>query len=714
MKKTHENALLFMLALSPSGMMAQTAADTTIYKNVKLDSVVVMGKRPLITRDGTMDIVSVKGSYLSGMGTLGEMLAATPGLMSVGHNAVQVVGKGTPKFYVDGREVTQRDIFNTIRANNVARVEIEREPSSKYPAGTNAVVNIVTIKPVTDFISLNLYNTLSVRRKVSENPSFDFTYSRGKWASSISYDYDNSGNLNKETYFVEVFHPDYTFRSDEANHNAVRMQSHNITWSNDFFINDSHRLGFVYNFKHSNDRTVDTEQTAYKYSDRSEVKDILRREGDMRNLHNFSLSYSGDLTDNSSLDLSADYSLINSKLNYTSDETNLTSHGRSNVYTRSNGSYNIVTLNGSYSFQLPGKIRSEIGARYYNTHHPLDYATNNSFVDATVATNHQTMSDNVTAGYFRFRRGWRKFGFVVGGRYEYSDTRIRIKNSSSAESYSASRHTSDFLPSATLEWKLSKKFSLRAIYSRTVGRQGYQGLNPYPTYQDSLSYSAGNVNLRPEYVDRYNLYAFLGYDLGFGISYVNRYDGIENVTYGMSEGSNVITETPMNVHRSEHYLFTVTYRHTFGKVDFSGYAILTLPHDTYYFLGERYSVTKPYWEGNFNLSYRMAKNFTAYTSLSYQSFKRSDFSKQRRADNWSAGVQSNLLKNRLSLSLSVSDILHHANYNNVTRYFRNTCIGTYGTNDMRGVSLSLTYRLFNKNLYTSASSGSDEVLQRTE
>lgn len=712
MKIAYEKTLLPIFSLLPVGALAQVASDSTIYKNVKLDTVVVTGKRPLVTHYGTKDIVNVKGSYLSGLGDLGSLLAATPGIVAVGQKEYRVVGKGAPKYYIDGREVTQQDIFSTVKSGNVARIEIEREPSAKYPSGTNAVVNIVTIKPITDLVSLNIYNTVSLRRKMSDDPSFDFTYSRGKWASSISYGYGTSGNLNKETYFVEIFHPDYTFRSDEYNRAYSRDISHNVTWSNDFYINEKHRLGFVYNFKHSDDNATHTEQTTYNDRVSSEVKDIVRKENDRRNLHNVSLSYSGSLTENSSLDLSADYSAINDKTNYLSDETSRTTNSQASVYTRSRGTYDIVTLNGSYSFMLPGDIDSEIGVRYYSTHHPLDYATNNSFVDASAADSRQTMDDNVSAGYFKFQRAWKKFSFSVGGRYEYSDTRIKIRNN--AGGYNSSHHTSDFLPSAMLQWYVTPKFVLRGTYSRNVVRQGYRGLNPYPTYKDSLSYATGNADLRPEYSDKYILYGFLGRHVVIGLGYVNRYDGIENVTYCQSADRNVVTEMPLNIHRSEHYQCMLMYSRSFGNFYFSGTAALTLPHDTYYFRDERHRVTKPYWEGDFNLSYTMSEKFSAYTSFSYQSFNCENFTKQRRVDNWSAGVQSNLMKKRLTLSLGVTDILHHANYNNLSERFLNTRNGTYGTNDMRGVSFSLTYRLFNKKLSTEASSGSDDVIERTE
>lgn len=162
-----------ILSLMPIMANAQTDKDSVNY-DLKLDTVHVTARRPIIKTEGSKDIVHVKGSYLGKLGNLGNMLVATPGISTVGQNMYEVVGKGAPKYYVDGREVTSQDIFKTIKSSNIDRIEIEREPGGKYPAGTNAVINIITIRPLTDRISLDLYNTATFKRKVSDNPSFEF------------------------------------------------------------------------------------------------------------------------------------------------------------------------------------------------------------------------------------------------------------------------------------------------------------------------------------------------------------------------------------------------------------------------------------------------------------------------------------------------------------------------------------------------------------
>lgn len=704
------SATLLLLGAS-MGAGAQTASDS-IYKQVDLDSVVVTGKRPMVHTEGTKDVVNVKGTFLAKMGNLGNMLAMTPGIVTTGPNQFSVLGKGTPTYYVDGREVTQQDIFKTIKAGNIAKIEIEREPSAKYPAGTAAVINIITLRPLKDRISLDLYNTASIKRKASEDASVELKMNTGKWTSSLNYDYGTWGNLNKETYFTEIVHPEYTFRSDEANNNYSRSLTHSLSWANDYYFSNDHRLSFVYNYERDDSNENNGETTTYTDLRQSTTKDITRKNPTLRNQHTFSLSYSGKTGKDSRLWLSADFSTIGDKAKATSDETNKASLHHSFVSTRNYSTYNVTTLNASYSFLLPYKINTQVGARYYSTHHPLDYTTlNNNFVEPLHANNHQLMRDKVSAGYYTLTRSWKKTALQIGGRYEYSDTRMEITTRS--DTYKAARHTSDFLPSAVFVWTPNSKWRLQANYSRSVSRQGYAGLNPYPTYQDSLAYASGNSALIPSYTTNYSLYAFCG-GLTLGAYYQYTSSPISNVTYCPDLTTNVTCEMPINFKRSRSYTLVVGYRHGFGKLYFSGTAYLSLPHDHYTFLDETATANKPSWSGNFNLSYPFSSHFTAFTSFSYQSRNYTLNRRQKAADNWQAGVQGSFLNDRLSLSLTMSDILHDANYNNVYCRYVNTRQGTYGTNDIRGLTLSVSYSLFNSNLNVKASKNNDDIIQRTK
>lgn len=713
---TH-SPLLYILILGcaaathPAKANAQSQTDS-IARSIKLDSVVVNARRPVVKSEGSKDIVSVKGSYLSKMGSLGNMLMLTPGITATGQNSFEVLGKGVPKYYIDGREVTEQDIFKTIKSANIDRIEIERNPGAEYPAGTNAVVNIITIRPLKDFISLDIYNTAQLKRKFSENPSFEFKINKGIWNSSLSYDYGTYGNLNKETYFTDVTRAANPFSIEEANKGYSRSFSHNVTFSNDFNISPDHRISFVYNYAGDHDHDDNAGDIHNLTSDSDEWTHVVTKNRTIRNQHSFSLSYFGKTGKNSSLNVSADYSTISSNSRTGSEEQTDGSARPKIVTTGSYSDYNIATVNASYSFMLPLSIRTQIGARYYNTHHPLDYTTDNSLVDTPERHNRQWMDDNVSAGFVSLTRSWAKLTANISGRYEYSHTQIKMKTDDNT--LRSARHTSDLLPTAWLAWQPSKYWRFQAYYQRSVSRQGYMGLNPNPVYQNSYLYTSGNADLKPGYTDSYSFYSTWR-SLTLGFVYEHQTDIIDNVIYAPMADRNTTCETPINMPRSESYRIFVSYRKSLWKLFFNGMAYVTLPNCEYDYLDQTRKMKHASCSGNLSLSYFINSKFTAFTNFNFQSYNQWQNRMQRAANNWTAGLQANLLDGRLSMSLVASDLLHRAHYNNLTYFYRNTRNGTRGTNDMRGISLTVSYSLFNQNLNdVKASRGDSDIIERTK
>lgn len=692
---------------------AQSEYKDSIFRSLSLDSVVITAQRPLVKSEGSRQTIMVKGSYLSRMGTLGNMLAFTPGMAMTTPGNYTVVGKGVPKYYVDGREVTVQDIFNIIKSDNIARIEIEREPSAKYPSGTNAVVNIVTIKPISDFISLDASATLQIRRKISANPGLGVKMKKGIWSGSLNYMYGAFNNLNKETYYTEIFSEDTherRFRSDVANDNYSARFSHTVSWNNDLNISDNHRIGFAYYFEHALNKTVDGESVTYTGLRHYADKDMSINTRLHRNMHNFTLSYQGRPTGKSLINVSADYSLITQNGTTGSYETNKESGVQTDIFTWNDNKYNVLTLNATYSMLLPLKIAADIGARYYNVASTSDHDTDNPRFTAYYASNRQKTRDNVSAAYIALTRKWGRLFTQVSARYEYSDTRMTVFTSDGV--YTSRRHTSDLLPSAVVSYRLNDDWNFQLSYSRSVQRPGYLGMNPYPTYQDSLTYSVGNIDIRPSVIDRFAAYiSWRSLTAAFG--YRHSRDVIDNVMYCMDGESDVVSNMPVNFGRSESWFVTLYYNKAFGRLNFNGSVSVNFPRDKYVFLGRVYRADKANCDGSFNLSYPLAKNIYAFTSYSFQSWVMRMNTYQRPASNWTLGLQAALLKNRLTLMLSYTDILHDANYNNSYVSYVNTRHGTYGTNDMRGVMLSASLKLFNRDIKVKTTRNNNDAINRT-
>jgi len=65
------------------------------------------------------------------------------------------------------------------------------------------------------------------------------------------------------------------------------------------------------------------------------------------------------------------------------------------------------------------------------------------------------------------------------------------------------------------------------------------------------------------------------------------------------------------------------------------------------------------------------------------------------------------------INLAVNDILGKANYNNILYHFNSIDWGTRGKNDMRGVELTISYTIFNKEVSVRTSRKNESIIQRT-
>lgn len=703
--------LLFVSLWSNATVPTDTVSVTdSIYKNISLGEVAVRGHRPIIKNTGNQLTINIRGSYLSKMGSLRNMLSVTPGIVTKGEGFFEVVGRGKPIYYVDGREVASQDIFSTLQASNIAKIEIDREPSAQYPVGTVAVVNITTIKPLKDYVALDINGSISQRRKTSYSPPHaSFRMKKGIWSTSVSYSYGVSKSLNKETYFKEIYYPDYTFRSDEATNLLMSSKSHTANWSNNLQLSKAHQLNFGYFFSHSEGNNFDDETLDYLENGTHRKKDVDRKRFKQRNLHDFSLAYRGVFGKNI-LNIGGDYVMAHDYNNLLTQEVGANSNSPTEISTINKGKFNILTLNASYSFALSGKVTARIGGRYYQTKHPLDYSTNNPALSALLSSNHQDMEDYVTAGYFILGKAWKKLTVDVYGRYEYSDTHIRVQTTSG--DYEDGRYSSDFLPTLQVGYRFNKDWKLLAYYQKTVGRQGYLGLNPYPEYKDSLNYNIGNKELKPSYTDRISMY-LTWKNLSLNIAYSDTKDDINQVAYCQDLSANVISSMPINTEHSRSWNFEIGYSQMLNRFSISSFVEMDIPNDEYSFLGKEYKTNKIGFDVNLNISFRFSDDCTIYSSFTYQSSNERFNRYQKMANNWSMGVQKSFFHDRLSLNLKVMDILHKAHYNNSNAKYINTQIGTYGTNDLRGVSLSCSYKMFNKNIKVKNSRSSNDIINRT-
>ena len=131
---------------------------------------------------------NVHGSVLENVGTAQDVLAKTPGLIKGQDGKLEVVGKGSPLVYINGRRMTDATELTRLQSNEIQSVEVITNPGAQYDATVRAVVRIKTVRRQGEGFGLNL--------NASDEQSF-------RWAKGN--DPFGAINVNYRTGGVDIF-----------------------------------------------------------------------------------------------------------------------------------------------------------------------------------------------------------------------------------------------------------------------------------------------------------------------------------------------------------------------------------------------------------------------------------------------------------------------------------------------------------------------------
>ena len=203
MKRSIIIAAMAALANINASAQTETKNDSVDY-NLNLGEVVVKSTAPKTKMKNDAMVTRIEGSVLESAGTAEEMLARVPGMMRMG-GQIQVIGKGTPIYYINGRKVQDTEELKRLKSHDVREVEVINNPGAAYDASTRAVVRIKT------------------RRLRGEGLSGRMDLSDAQALKSGNNNLSSSVNLNYRHAGVDIF-GGATFQNDYLDNYSQRLE----------------------------------------------------------------------------------------------------------------------------------------------------------------------------------------------------------------------------------------------------------------------------------------------------------------------------------------------------------------------------------------------------------------------------------------------------------------------------------------------------------
>lgn len=655
--------------------------------------ITVTAKKPVIKLvDGNLQ-VNVENTVLSHSGSLVDVLKRLPGLIVSKTDALTVIGRGAPLIVLNGREIKNKEELEAIRSIDVESIRIDRYPSSAYSASVKSVIYIKTILRVKDMFSLQASNTLTVKRKVSDNPSLRLSLRKGIMSSIFSYSYNYAQDKIFETSSKSAFYPSYTLKNSNDGFVVTKYSGHTLLLGTDIHVNEKNLIGFQYFFRGSLSDNQAISETFITKDEDMITKEIVKHTTPHRNLHSGSVNYNYIRNENSVLRLIVDYAGISNKESSHINELNENENFLLLTDIYNQAEYDIYTGSLNYRFLLPWEVKTVLGSQFSYVDNRFSVFSESNSNQTSVMQN-TWLKDQITSAFFTLNKTLNFMDVHAGIRYEYAKTKTRKSSEDINNSDHVKRSFSDFFPNISLSMTKLRNFEFNLSYARRIIRPNFRELDPSIYYEDSLSYTSGNPLLKPSYDNDFLFRVSYKNKFSFSFNYLKTNDAILQTYVEDEDRADVLKMIPVNIPESQSLNMNTMFNYEANTWNFNCDFGVNIPRLNIPTSEGIQSINKISWTCSANLDWTFAKYFTAYTNFSYSSSNYSLITYQFAYNNLTVGLLARLVDNKLTIDLSGTDILDGSNWNNWDEKYLNIVTRMRGRYDMRGLKLSISY-LFN-------------------
>lgn len=488
--------------------------------------------------DPSLDIVA-KG------GNLQDVLANVPSVDVDTDGTVSMRGNSNVRFLINGKPSSMlgiddgADALKSIPADQIERIEVITNPSSKYEAsGTAGILNIILKKSKKVGFNGSVEGTLGYLPTSRLNTNL--SWRKGSWTYYINggggYSRNKSTNNSEFNSFLDpnTLNDGFSMKSIQNGNNKSENNNYNVTTGFLVDLTEKSSLNASVMF-----RTFDNESTsATDYFD--EV--IIKNRTDaaypnvpfiLQNQYTNRLNIGTSKNNSFQADLGYDQKIgdkgqvITFATSYQKSKNDgnsvTTENGFDNEFDRPTLILNNILTNsenttflGKVDYELPiGELsKFEAGARFDSNVNDYNYYVdeskdNGDFNILPNFTSDTSYKENILAGYAQFKSKINNFGYQIGLRAENTDISVNFKRMTDAEQINVDKNYLKFFPSAFLSYDLDDNNQLLLNYSRRINRPRSFFLIPFMSYNNNRNLFSGNPDLNPTYENSFEL----GYNL---------------------------------------------------------------------------------------------------------------------------------------------------------------------------------------------------------
>jgi outer membrane receptor protein involved in Fe transport len=484
------------------------------------EEIEVTTEAPVMKMEFEKKVYELKQSMVSESGSAIDVLKNVPSVTVDNDGNVSIRGSESIRILIDGKPSgllggDNTTVLEQIPANSIEKIEIINNPSSKYEAeGMVGILNIV-LKKNTDMVGHNGNFSINAGTEDKYNTTFGLSLRKNNFGISANYSFRSFRMSGQGDGTRTNFFSDSLRTLNQTQGQTHKMQSHFASLGIDYDLNEKNNLNLTMNINFRNRGhggltnynyfDINNSLTGMFDNNNSEDDDGFNVEGTLSHKLKFKEK-------NRELATSVNYSMNNNEeiSERTEQYYDLNKNPDGNPELSRDifdEKYKFATFQSDYQHPLGENSKFETGVKfnYQNINIVSDYQNYdyNSliWISDSLKNDDYNYNQYVSAFYGSYALKIRDFGIQAGLRMEYTNTDFTL-------SYTGANYRNnyiDFFPTLNLTQKIGNTNELGFNYSRRINRPRARFLNPFIDYSDPLNLRSGNPNLKPEYINAFEL-----------------------------------------------------------------------------------------------------------------------------------------------------------------------------------------------------------------
>ena len=661
----------------------------------ELEGVEVTAYRKPFKLDREGITADVPNTILAKQTTLDDLLFKIPGIQKRGED-IEVIGRGLPTYYINGREVTDRTELDNLAIDQIQSVRLVTNTGVRYHSEQRAEIEIKT-KRLGEGLAFNVSGNLLQGNYLSQNYKMNGSYNYKNWDFFLSYNYDR-GKKDSNLDVYQQTQSDTIWNLTDLTRKQIFNESHAYTGGVSYHFSPESEIGLKYEGKYNEGNTF-SKDTLSMIPDKG-ASTFIRNLSDVSDKsvsNHLNLYYTNDWKNGWRMNAFGDYLHKTDRNRGNIREWESDGAETSMDYYRK-ADWDLFAAKLSLSYET-GK------AGTFSFGYDFSHTTGTDYIEYVRALNNGSTSNTEMKNsfYLSYDYTWNNLSLGAGLRYEH--IRSDLKENRSNKNQNQTYH--NFLPSVSLSYN-TESLQQSLTYSVHTERPPFGVMNDNAVYTDRFTYQKGNLYLKQALTHDLNYMLFYKY-LFLNLNYTNTQNPLITAFYSMP-GNSAVTVSYMDNFDRMHNLtgmVNVQYPVKWWLPSLT----LTCLKTFFSYPGPDGSVLKsgrPLMILNFSNSFTLPAGFLLSADFNYGTRGYYQLYESKSYSSLNLSLKKSFLNDRLQLSLDGYDIFNKNKVRSGAR-LNDIIMNSISKEDTRKIGITVTFRFRTERTMNNRSAAENEM-----